>query len=1016
MQKSADDIKIRESIRLVLKIQIEKSWIRSVSQPRYKKTKEMTEAWFSNLNRLHGQVEIAITIASEQMLFTTFLQDIEREFEIAIRSPREPWAAAEAFFQDPLKPNQLGWQTLDLENPKPKFQNPAMVAFHEPLSRMLTLQMSSYEELGFELAAAYELEKYHFQSVLIPDTSSCWSGNENEFGVKPDGTYMRYLAVMTCIPEEQRSLLPEIGTPFKVTLKVDSPTQRLPTVNEDDSEGDLRSACQYLIEKARDFQIQCDTETSGIADTEQISKAILKRDLKMIGSIVACYPSSLPQDITQVPEYVDLSEDGLKAVLACRHINSFFPLQEDDEEWTSKLMACFAGSLTIKAPASQELPRWKAVRLPVPRDACTSSVYLQIHTPCEEDWPQEFSSPPMKFNLELPILTGDLNQYVTNASYGHTKELIMHVEPTTTTTREEMDAVQAMASAESRLRVDGPYEALTQSLGHLPAGMMLYTGGPGSGKTTFAIKLLRQLTSSPGFRAIWCVQSNELCDDAAEKLAANVPADHIVARVYPIKRTIAAISGRLNDVSQPTATKESLKGKCKVECTVIKHITETRKAINGINPLARRDSIAVIALTMAHKNREKFREFWALREKHNLSQGDWQELQTQSFRLLSWVLTKPRVVVVDEVGKMPESQFWIFPTFFAPDLILAFGDTHQLKPTSKSFDNHGKGEKETEWSSLFGHQRKMSILRRAEKAGATISHIKVNNRNLGHIGDWAKMNVYESEMILKRFYDPLVEIFRRDIGRIIRCEYATMNSFIVDIPEGKEQPCGTSYTNSANRNYVKWLINKLFATGFPSVFDVTKQGTVMVITDYTSQLSRYQSDWARLALDDNIRKRVTFRTVDSSMSAEADIVIRDIVRTESLGFTTDLARMNVATTRARGAMITILSTKNWTRAWSSKGKGKVTYPPSSNNMVSYFNGHVDRRAVVDYGFGGQIGWKSICVYCGRPNHFKEECDDTASQEVIGTEEDHGNNEVDEESGDANSEVTSEQAAGDAVNW
>ncbi|GJD04172.1 DNA helicase [Colletotrichum higginsianum] len=417
------------------------------------------------------------------------------------------------------------------------------------------------------------------------------------------------------------------------------------------------------------------------------------------------------------------------------------------------------------------------------------------------------------------------------------------------------------------------------------------------------------------------------------------------------------------------------------------------------DPMHRSDSLVTQALRIAQAN-PAFADIITLRQKLILTKDEDKMLTESIYRLLAATMTESRVlvgtpvalgqvgncaklvteefplwktniIIVDEAGRMPEAQVWIPIAAFPTDIVIMMGDTRQFRPMSKSLDNHGQGPEDAKWRSTFGPQRAMPLLRRAEKFAAIVDQIRINRRNIGQIATWAKSNVYNGRMNIVYGKGPLVNLFREIVGAAIRLPETRSNSVIVNVGEGEESATKPSYTNEANRNYIFHLIFRLFRAGFPCTTDVTSQGSLMVITPYSAQLAAYQNEWDKYIVDDYMRRNVTFKTVDDSMSAEADIVIFDTVRTEKFGFIPVTPRMSVATTRARGGMITILNVAEW----SKKGKRASTTFASVNHVVSFFNRHLDMNAVHDTQYRKK-GWNILCRRCGGPGHFQTDCKST----------------------------------------
>ncbi|GKT61141.1 DNA helicase [Colletotrichum tofieldiae] len=541
-----------------------------------------------------------------------------------------------------------------------------------------------------------------------------------------------------------------------------------------------------------------------------------------------------------------------------------------------------------------------------------------------------------------------------------------------------------------------PYAGLYKSLSSLPAGMMVYTGGPGSGKTTFGLRMATLLAVGEDSKIIWTAHSNEICDDVASKLAAAIPSpDVVIARVHTIRRMMTGIAGRYDHWDAPEG--DLGQDVSMISRAVSETIQQHARRRDASSPLWRADSLVHMAIKLATES-PAFADIIDYRTYSDPSDHLTKEFENSAYNLIAATLQRvdilvgtpvalgqiggcskfvgndigkwnPDAIFVDEAGRMPEAQAWIpIATFDDFKLVVLMGDTRQFRPMSKSLDNNGQGEEGHKWQSTFGPQRTMSLLRRVEKVGRAVDHIHINRRNIGAIAQWTKVNIYNNQMNIRYYSGPLVDLFRDTVNKVLRLPDSTVNSYVVNVGEGEERDSSPSYSNDANRNYTFDLIFRLFRHGFPCTTRLEEQGNIMVITPYTAQLSAYVNDWDNYKVDDYTKQHVIFRTIDDSMSAEADIVILDTVRSEKLGFIPMTPRMAVATTRARGAMITLLNVKEWKK----RNFKSIANAAKINHVISYFNWHLQHNAVQDTSYRKK-GWTMLCTKCGGPNHLWATC-------------------------------------------
>ncbi|KAI3540881.1 hypothetical protein CABS03_02252 [Colletotrichum abscissum] len=558
-----------------------------------------------------------------------------------------------------------------------------------------------------------------------------------------------------------------------------------------------------------------------------------------------------------------------------------------------------------------------------------------------------------------------------------------------------IDKVPALADI---LKIPKPHNIIANSLKECPARLCAYIGVPGSGKTTFALRVLALMVANAGSKAVWSVHSNELCNDAVRKIQASLKDPKGVVRLHTLRATIAALTGRsAQPQPQPQPSHPSSKLSAAEEVVSQAIATADRESLSQ-NVLEDGDSLANYALYFAQtQGLETFHTLLELRDKHRLTDEEKLRANDDAMLLLNTILpvirvlvgtpyavsefaraTKlehdklgkwsPNLIVIDEAGRMPESQWWMAVAYHQPELIITMGDPKQFNPMSKSLDSHGHEN----WRSTFGPQRRMPIITRAEKAGGLATSLITNNRNHGRIAEWAADAIYGGRMNIVKLRGPVVDFFR-DLGRTaLRLDEATCNSFMVNIPEGDEKLVGVSYANVANRNYTFHLIFQLFQSGFPSTLDTGKQGNMMVICGYSSQLALYQQEWAKFKANAFIKDNVSFRTVDDSMSAEADIVIFDTVRSLLLGFLPHASRMAVAATRGCGLMITLVNATSWTKR--SEGSQAQSNAARTNLMLNYWNWHFARGAIANTRPEQKgCGFNLMCTKCNCPGHEDYNC-------------------------------------------
>ncbi|KAK1974204.1 hypothetical protein LZ30DRAFT_571950, partial [Colletotrichum cereale] len=111
-------------------------------------------------------------LASDHIVLPSYMDPVIEEYAHVRDDPKRAWAAARQFFRDPKNIKQLGWKTLNTDTPRPDKPNVPQIVFTTEIARLLSMQMSSYEELEIDLSNAAELKSRIFQSLFLPDVTS----------------------------------------------------------------------------------------------------------------------------------------------------------------------------------------------------------------------------------------------------------------------------------------------------------------------------------------------------------------------------------------------------------------------------------------------------------------------------------------------------------------------------------------------------------------------------------------------------------------------------------------------------------------------------------------------------------------------------------------------------------------------------------------------------------------------------------------------------------------------------
>ncbi|KAK1985432.1 P-loop containing nucleoside triphosphate hydrolase protein [Colletotrichum cereale] len=686
--------------------------------------------------------------------------------------------------------------------------------------------------------------------------------------------------------------------------------------------------------------------------------------------------------------------------------------------------------------------KWKAVRATPPTSASPDYVYFIAWVPREENWPSESKAPPIKVDVPVPY---GFERMQNIGSFINTAEkklrVRVHYKPNPATTQMEMGSVYLAASAEpgtdlaarwsyaqkfdpvsipkdSAVRAvnfherfpavgrlafredERPQQSLFQKLRAVPAGIAMYTGGPGSGKTTFAARIAAAVAEG-GDKVMWTIHSNELCDDAVKSLKEqNVKTPS--GRRMRVGRlpTWGTMKKALSQVADAAAKRRAVSKGKRIDVlagrTVASHIGIFLSRMNqGLHERKIKilpDSVTERAIEIARANEPRFTKFWmsepvtperdaAFAYLISVAIDDFDILVGTPFAAgqlgrkaattlarptSSWKPWEPALLVVDEAGRIPEAQWWIPLSVFPDACVLTMGDTRQFRPLAMSVsedrfrENFKTGRYLTDvldWRCVFGVQRTVSLLRRAETNSQILANLSSNRRNRGDIANWAKKHIYPGEM---RIVYPLAEdrsarIYLQFMKWIFSRDGIDSNSVAVDVRYTESRKHNLSSVNTGNRNFAWWIVYMAFQYKLPNLRTKGQLADIMIVTPYGAQHGGYKDEVIEMAESGIIKSKIIIRTIDNAMSAEADLVIFDSVRTVGgIGFLEDQERMAVATTRARGGAITLCNSGNIKTKQARGGS-------LDNPFASYVLSHKTMLASTE-------AWARRCAVCHGPHH------------------------------------------------
>ena len=231
-------------------------------------------------------------------------------------------------------------------------------------------------------------------------------------------------------------------------------------------------------------------------------------------------------------------------------------------------------------------------------------------------------------------------------------------------------------------------------------------------------------------------------------------------------------------------------------------------------------------------------------------------------------------LIVDEAAQATEADT-IIPLQHNPRKCLLVGDTNQLPAVVKSeiakANNYG-------WSMMHRLQ---------VEAGFPYKMLNIQYRMDPLIRSWPSKEFYKDRL------EDSVDIAKRERLSLPKqiCPYA-----FIDV-KGKETTLYNSKKNDEEADLVIKLLRYLQKAGFS-----LSEG-IGIITFYSGQVETINRKLSDARLDD-----IKAQTVDGFQGDEKEIIIISFVRankSNSVGFLNDFRRLNVAVTRARGALIMV---------------------------------------------------------------------------------------------------------------
>lgn len=444
------------------------------------------------------------------------------------------------------------------------------------------------------------------------------------------------------------------------------------------------------------------------------------------------------------------------------------------------------------------------------------------------------------------------------------------------------------------------------SLRKIPHGLRFLPGGPGAGKTRWALNVvtLAQM-SKKKVRVLYLMDINKPVDDLATRLAGvyeQIPGKKgKVIRMYGYAKE----EGRGRNPGAPDFSPA--------------FIRQVKRMSPGATvPCGGEDffTLDAAAWDFLHQHQDEFVGVMKLIDtlRHAWQNNELDEIpgrQTMAALvrpLYQKTLQDAEFIVTTPVAAAHHS----FAAMFKPDLIFFDEAAHArdlstLIPlaffNAKAHFFLGDHRQVTPYVA-FNHRycRQLAIpsIRRAMEVDHGQSQLLINHRAYGQLHELSSSIWYGNAMISAYDEGQLLPDPVRQVRKYlddIRGHQAAIPRLIVTLRDSKKwvhADVGTSSWNPAHHAWVVSHVEELLEKPWFTKLDGETPGSVLIITALKESFSKYQKQFSRWHLDK--RRRVNVRTIDTAQGHEADIVVVDIAKLSK--FTNDPCRLCVATTRA----------------------------------------------------------------------------------------------------------------------
>lgn len=395
-------------------------------------------------------------------------------------------------------------------------------------------------------------------------------------------------------------------------------------------------------------------------------------------------------------------------------------------------------------------------------------------------------------------------------------------------------------------------------------------GPPGTGKTTTLVQAIKELSDREQKQILVVAPSNTAVDLLSEKLAAE--GLNVLRIGNPVRVSEKLVSLTLD---AKIAEHPSMKDAKKLKKQASEYVNMAHKYKRNFGKAEREQRKALFdEAYKIQKEVNQIEQFIAddLIDKAQIITATLVGANHYSIRGLKY-----ETVVIDEAGQALEPATWI-PILKAKKVVLA-GDHCQLPPTIKSEEAARKGLNSTLLEKLVkNHPETVTLLEEQFRMNSLIM-------------------AYSSRV----FYDNKLVAHASVADRVIAPDehaLAYIDTAGCGFNEVKE---GLSLNNPDEASF---LVNHL--AGISTKF--SEETSVAIISPYREQVLLLKNLISESPELEPFHKNISINTIDSFQGQERDIVYISMTRSNeesSIGFLSDIRRMNVAMTRARKKLVVI---------------------------------------------------------------------------------------------------------------